>query len=79
MLGRLWRNAYICLCTSNVCIVSGLFTCAERIFLYATRKSTELSLVWSLTIERKNRDGTILNGPRYRRKTIAMTPIWGEV
>ena len=30
---------------------------SERIFISATRKITQLSLVWRLTIQRKNRDG----------------------
>jgi hypothetical protein len=48
--GRVWGNAYSCLCTSIVRIVSGLFTRAERIFLSAMRKITQVSLVWRLTI-----------------------------
>jgi hypothetical protein len=50
-------NVYSSLCTSIVCIVSGLFTRSERIYIPATRKITQLSLVWHLTIQRKNRDG----------------------
>jgi hypothetical protein len=43
-------NAYIYLCTSSVCIVSGLFPRAERIYIPVTRKITQLALVWRLTI-----------------------------
>ncbi len=50
-------NAYSSLCTSIVCIVSGLFTRSGCICIPVKRKITQLSLVWRLTIERKNRDG----------------------
>ena len=60
------------MCTSIVYIVSGLFTCAERIDIPATREITQLTVVWRLTIERTNRMET-MNDLRYRRKAIAMT------